>query len=61
MKKFQMFPSFYKEAYMTGKIITIAAGVVIAAAIIAGIIYVIVNPNSKSISEHFRGDDGKYE
>lgn len=46
---------------MAGKIITIAAGIVIAAAIIAGIIYVIANPNPKSISEHFRGDDGKYE
>lgn len=35
---------------------------VIGAALLAGIIYMVfINPNPKSITEHFRGNDEKYE
>jgi hypothetical protein len=36
-------------------------GIIIAAVILGYIIHVIIHPNTKNISDHFRGDDEKYE
>lgn len=41
--------------------ISLIAGIIIAAVVIAYIVYVIVHPNTKNLSDHFRGDDEKYE
>lgn len=35
--------------------------IILGILIVAYIVYVIINPNPKSISEQFRGDDEKYE
>lgn len=34
---------------------------VLGAVILGYVIYIMVKPNDKSITEHFRGDDEKYE
>lgn len=41
--------------------VSLIIGIIIVAVIIAYIVYVIVHPNTKNLSDHFRGDDGKYE
>ena len=41
--------------------ISTVIAVIIGLVILAYIIYVLIHPNTKNISDHFRGDDGKYE
>lgn len=39
----------------------ILISVIVGLIVIGYMIYVLVFPNTKNISDHFRGDDGKYE
>ncbi len=39
----------------------IIIGAAVALVVIGYIIYVLITPNSKNLSDHFRGDDEKYE
>lgn len=41
--------------------VSLIAGIIIGLIAAAYIVYVIIHPNTKNISEHFRGDDIKYE